>query len=161
MTAPARLQLQQALGTGLVALVLCVIHALAHAQSLPSPSRTIYKCKVKGKISFTDEPCLGAQRLDVQPTRGVSKLSGQQRIGADVSREIRREDMSSAIRQITGTTTEQFEVLARRQKLDSKAQHECRVLDQAIIEAEKTQGTAQANEEALLVRRKRYKQIGC
>ena len=40
--------------------------AAAQAQ-LPAPSRTIYKCVVKGAVSYSDEPCEGAQRLDATP----------------------------------------------------------------------------------------------
>jgi hypothetical protein len=50
------------------------------AQSLPAPSRTVYKCEVGGKVTYSDSPCLGATRIDVEPTRGVSKLSGSQRV---------------------------------------------------------------------------------
>ncbi len=45
--------------------------------------------------------------------------------------------------------------------LDVSSQHECRLLEQEIIEAEKMQHTARANEGELLVRRKRYIEIGC
>lgn len=146
---------------GLAVFLLGPCQNLAQAQSLPSPSRTIYKCKVNGKISYTDEPCLGAERLDAQPTRGVSKLSGKQKIGDDVSREMWRESLANALQPISGTTPEQFETLRRRQKLDVKAQHECRLLEQAIADGERLQRAGQANEEELLVRRKRYKELGC
>jgi hypothetical protein len=151
----------KAFGASVAVLLLFSSQFPAEAQSLPSPSRTIYKCKVNGKVSYTDEPCLGAERLDAQPTRGVSRLSGKQMIGEDVRREMWRENLADALRPISGTTRGEFETLAHRQKLSSNAQHECRILESAIIRTEKLQHTASSDEEALLARRKRYKELGC
>jgi hypothetical protein len=148
-------------GTGLAVLLFCSSQQLAEAQSLPSPSRTIYKCKVNGSTTYTDEPCLGAERLDAQPTRGVSKLSGKQMIGEDVRREMWRESLAHAIEPISGTTPAEFETLRRRQKLDVKVRNECQSLEQAIIQAERLKRTSTVNEEEFLVRRKRYKELGC
>lgn len=63
------------------------------AQSLQPPSRTVFKCNQGGKTVYSDAPCLGAQRIEVEPTRGVSKLSGKERIGNDVQQECRRLDI--------------------------------------------------------------------
>lgn len=150
-----------ALGTGLVVFLLFSSQRMAAAQSLPSPSRTIYKCKVNGTISYTDEPCLGAERVDAQPTRGVNKLSGKQMIGEDVRREMWRESLAHALPPISGTTPEEFKTLRRRQKLDVNAQRECRSLEQTIIQTERQQNASHVNAEEVLVRRKRYKELGC
>jgi hypothetical protein len=40
---------------------------------------------------FSDEPCVGARRIDVEPTRGFDKITGRERIGRDVEREKRPE----------------------------------------------------------------------
>jgi len=56
----------------------------AAAQMLPAPSRTMYKCTANNVTSYSDKPCLGAERLVANPARGVSKLSGTERIGKDV-----------------------------------------------------------------------------
>lgn len=54
------------------------------AQSLPPPSRTVFRCEEGGKVVYSDSPCVGARKIDVEPTRGVSKLSGRERVGRDV-----------------------------------------------------------------------------
>jgi hypothetical protein len=60
-------------------------------------------------------PCLGAaEKLEVEPTRGVSKLSGSERIGSDVSRERWREGLAEAVRPITGMDAKQFATFGRR-----------------------------------------------
>lgn len=44
--------------------------SMALAQSLPPSSRTVFKCEVAGKVVYSDTPCLGASKVDVEPTRG-------------------------------------------------------------------------------------------
>lgn len=111
------------------------------AQNLPPPSRTMYKCKVNGTTTYSDVPCLGATRIDVEPTRGVSKLSGTQRIGSDVLREQQREGWAAAIRPLSGMDAKQYAVFERRYQLPASAQQECRQLDQTLpsLEAEEKQ----------------------
>jgi hypothetical protein len=87
------------------------------AQNLPPPSRTMYKCKVNGTTTYSDMPCLGAEKLEVEPTRGVSKLSGSERIGSDVSRERWREGLAEAVRPITGMDAKQFATFGRCNQL--------------------------------------------
>ena len=73
---------------GLAIAVACIaVSVNAQAPKLPNPSRTVFKCQVAGKVVYSDDPCLGAQRIDVQPTRGLDKSSGRQKSGADVDRE--------------------------------------------------------------------------
>ncbi len=48
-------------------------HAVAHGQTLPPASRTVYKCEVNGKAVYSDSPCLGARRVDVTPKRGLDR----------------------------------------------------------------------------------------
>lgn len=138
----------------------------AHSETLPAPTRTIYKCKIGGTIAYTDEPCLGAQRLDAEPTRGVDKLSGRTMRGADVSREKRRELLAEAIRPLSGMNSQQYETAVRRQNLDLPTTTECKSLDQAIVRTENAERTAKANilpvvQHELLVQRKRYKELRC
>ena len=35
------------------------------------PSRSVYKCNGNGIPIYSDAPCLGAERLEIEPTRGV------------------------------------------------------------------------------------------
>lgn len=138
----------------------------AHSQ-LPAPSRTIYKCEVDGKIAYTDEPCLGAQRLDVMPTRGVNKLSGQARIGADVARELRQENFARALKPLSGMSEQQFSTHVRRHRLDAGAQRECRTLEADILgneQLERRGGSRDAMaslQQETLDLRQRYRKLGC
>lgn len=51
----------------------------AQSTTLPAPSRTVYKCSVGGKVAYSDEPCVGAQRVNVEPTRGMNKSTGHEK----------------------------------------------------------------------------------
>jgi hypothetical protein len=138
----------------------------AVAQSFPAPSRIIYKCEVAGKIAYTDEPCLGAKRLDIEPSRGLSKFSGKEMIGADVQRENHRDMMADALRPIAGLDRQQYGTLSRRINLSGIAKAECGLLDQSIPRAETMEGAASrdtrpAIQRDLLTLRKRFKELGC
>jgi len=148
----------------ILALVACA--APAAAQQLPSPSRTMYKCKNEKLVSYSDKPCLGAERLVVVPTRGVSKLSGKERIGADVQAEYHNEMFAEAIRPLTGMSPAQFEVARRRHRLNSAAQRECRQLDPVLLSTEAMEAAADkltrpAVQRDLFQLRNRYNALGC
>lgn len=139
----------------------------AAAQSqLPAPNRTIYKCQVKGTVSYSDEPCVGAQRLDVVPTRGADRLSGSKRIGSDVANEIRSEQFAHAVKPLTGMSPSQFATATRRHHLDAASQSECRQLEAAILTSEQAERSAGAGmmesiRQDLFSLRKRYKKLRC
>jgi hypothetical protein len=143
--------------------------AAAEAQSngLRQPSRTVYKCESAGKVAYSDEPCSGAVRVDVEPTRGMNKSSGRERTGADVARERQREGIAEALRPATGMDAKQFDTLARRQRLTRAAQDACRLLDHALPRAEAAEQRAgptsagRAVREDLLALRRRYLDLGC
>lgn len=120
----------------LIGLVLAGCAGMAAAQSLPAPSRTMYKCTAQNVTSYSDKPCLGAERLTVTPTRGVNKLSGTERIGKDVQDERIREIWADAFQPISGMTREEYEVYRRRFKLSTAAKQECRQLDPALLQLE-------------------------
>ena len=42
----------------------------AQAQTLDK-SRIVYRCEHQGKITYADEPCVGATEVDVTPTQGL------------------------------------------------------------------------------------------
>ena len=150
-------------------LVLAGVGVASHAQAggLRQPSRTVYKCESNGKVTYSDEPCAGAVRIDVEPTRGLNKSSGSERTGADVARERRREGMAKALRPATGMDAKQFDTLARRQRLASAAQAECRSLDRALPRAEAAEQRAgaasprDAAKDNLLALRRRHFELGC
>jgi len=134
---------------------------------LPSPGLTIYKCEVNGKVAYTDEPCLGAKRLDVVPTRGVDTLSGTKRVGKDVARDQHREAMARAFQPLTGMNEQQHATATRRYKLAAPAQRECRSLESAILDNEEVERRAGASslvqslQHDTLSMRKRYHELNC
>ncbi len=104
----------------------------ALAQKLPPTTRTVFKCDVAGKVVYSDAPCLGATKIDVEPTRGLNKSSGRELIGNDIRREQNREIVAEAVRPITGMNAKQLDTQGRRMKLSADAQRECRRLDSEI-----------------------------
>lgn len=140
--------------------------SLLSAQSLPAPSRTMYKCKVNGTTTYSDTPCLGATRLEIEPSRGVSKLSGKERLGNDVVNERHREMLAEAIRPLSGMDAKQYATFSRRYQLPSSAQRECRALDQELplVEQEEKHAAQSALRDVqmrLFVMRKRFQELGC
>lgn len=146
--------------------VLAFFSSLAGAQSLPAPSRTVFKCEEGGRIVYSDSPCLGAKKIDVEPTRGVSSLSGKERVGNDVQREVFEERLAEAVRPLSGMNPKQYEVFSRRMKLTSAAQRECQHLDRQIPPLEQTEAQASGQDFAAAQRRlfglrSRFRELGC
>ena len=140
--------------------------AFAHAQSLPPPSRTVFKCEAAGKVVYSDSPCLGATKIDVEPTRGANQITGKELTGADVRRERQREGLAEAVRPITGMDAKQFNVAANRTKLTSEAQGKCRELDVQIPEAEADAAKATVPDSRevqvrLLKLRQKFRELRC
>lgn len=152
--------------TGAAALVVGCAAAVAQTPTLPQPSRTVYKCVVAKKVVYTDEPCVGAQLVDVELSRGFNKSTGRELTGADVSRERRSEAVASAVKPVTGMTPEQFEIQKRRTKLSPEARSECTTLDRSILQSEADERVAGADsktsvQRALFAQRKRYRELMC
>lgn len=150
----------------LTAVTLALSIPASWAQNLPAPSRTVFKCDVGGKVTYSDSPCLGAAKIEVEPTRGVSKLSGSQRVGADVQREQTREMWAEAFKPLTGMDAKQSEIYGRRMKLTSDAQRECRRLDAQMPVAEKDEKLSAGPQLAEIQRdlyrmRTRFRELGC
>ena len=138
----------------------------ALAQSLPPPSRTVFKCKKDGKVVYSDSPCVGAEKLEVEPTRGLNQASGMERIGSDVRRELQQEGIANAVRPITGMDAKQFEIAGRRMQLTAEAQRECGGLDKSIpaVELEEKHATTDdlpRVQQRLFILRKRYRELRC
>ena len=139
---------------------------LGYAQKLPPVSRTVFKCEVAGKIVYSDAPCLGAQQIDVEPTRGLDQTSGRRKIGSDVMHEQFREAMAEGLRPLTGMDAKQLAVQGRRNQFSADAQKECRRLDGEIPSAQQDEKTANQSElrdvqMTLFQKRKRFKELGC
>ena len=88
-------------------------------------------------------------------------------ISSDVRREVFREQLSDAVRPITGMNAQQLDQAGRRMKLSSEAQVACRRLDHALPRAEQAERAAQgasalkAQQLELFKLRKRYRELGC
>lgn len=137
-----------------------------YAQKLPPTSREVFKCAVAGKTVYSDAPCLGAQKIDVEPTRGLSKSSGREQVGNDVRREQYREIFADAVRPLTGMDAKQLDIQGRRMKLTTNAQRECQRLDTEIPVAEneekRVKQQALADVQAQLLRmRQSFREQGC
>jgi hypothetical protein len=136
------------------------------AQTLHAPTRTLFKCQERGTVVYSDSPCLGAEKLEVIPTRGVNKLSGKERIGPDVQRELHREMFAEGIRPLTGLSAKQLEVQTHRFYLTGTAQQECRSLDQNLASTELEEKHAAQNalrdvQTRLLSLRQRFRELRC
>lgn len=152
----------------LVPALLVVICQQVSAQSstLSKPARTVYKCNINGKVAYSDDPCVGAQRIDVEPTRGLNKTTGSEVTGKDVSLEKQREQFADVVKPLTGLTPKQLEVQTRRYNLSPENNAECNKLDVSIAENEAQERTAQANakppiQHSLFVQRKRFRELKC
>jgi hypothetical protein len=140
--------------------------AFAQSTKLPPPSRTVYKCVVNGKTTFSDDPCLGAEKIEVEPTRGVSNMTGQTRTGADVRREESRETFAEAVKPLTGMDAKELDRAGRRQQLQPAAREQCERLDRSIDTLEAQERIAGTNtrpgvQQQLLTERQRYRRLGC
>jgi hypothetical protein len=148
--------------------VLLALHAASpvFAQGLQAPSRTVFKCEKDGKVSYSDAPCLGAKRINVEPTRGLNKSSGVERVGADVRREQTNEQVAEALRPIFGENAEERSIRHRRAALNPQDRTECTRLGGDIKAAEQTERRAAKSDLAgiqknLLNLRNRYHTIKC
>ena len=152
--------------TRAVLLVTLVSISTVAAQPLPAASRTVFKCTQNGKVIYSDEPCLGAERLDAEPTRGADHLSGKAKTGKDVQREKNREGFAEAVRPLTGMNSRQFDVAVKRNQLSVEAKRECAQLDRQIPVAEMSERSATGNsllpsQQELLRLRKRFRELSC
>ena len=128
-----------------IGLSFAAISAASCAQTLSPPSRSVYKCSANGKTTYSDAPCLGAQRLDIEPTRGVGGREGR-----DVQRERHREMMAEALRPLTGMNAKQLDLHGHRMKLTPEAQRECRVLDAQTPATERDEAQAAGERREIL-----------
>lgn len=139
---------------------------LAQTTSLPPTSRTVYRCEVEKKVVYSDEPCLGAKRINVEPTRGLDQSSGKSRLGVDVRDEKNREAFAQALGPLTGMDAKQLQVRGRRNKLSSAAQADCKSLDDRVADSESREKVAGVRElgvvkEELFAMRQRQGKLRC
>lgn len=133
-------------------------HALAQ--------KSVYRCDTAGKASYSHEPCVGAQEVDVTPTQGMDKMTGQSRKGADVRRDELQTLRAEAIRPLTGMTPEQYRVYHRRSALSPRDRQDCAELDATLPAARQRAAKAAPAERAaaeveLYKARKRFNDLNC
>jgi len=128
----------------------------------------VYRCEVNGKISYSDDPCIGAQRVDVTPTRGLDKLSGKSRKGADVRAEELNKHAADVFRPILGETPEQRATRLRRahNHLTPGETAECYLLDTRMTSLEQQEKSSSGAElqriqQALLKQRQQHRKLKC
>lgn len=149
-----------------VLLVLTCQQIAAQTSTLSKPTRTVYKCAVDNKVTYSDAPCVGARRIDVEPTRGLNKSTGKELVGQDVAHEKQREQFAEAVKPITGLNPKQLEVQTRRFNLSPENKNECMKLDGSIplneVQERAALGDAKPPiQQNLLVLRKRYRELKC
>lgn len=119
-----------------------------------------------GRCSTPTIPAPGAQRIDVEPTRGVSNSAGRERLGHDVQREHHREIVAEAFKPLTGLDTNELDKRGRRIKLPPGVAAQCDSLDWKIADMEATEraaspGALHAAQRMLLPLRERYRSARC
>lgn len=149
-----------------LSLALATASVAAHSVKLPPLSRTVYKCTVEGKTLYSDSPCVGAQSLEIEPTRGMDSMTGRPQSGTDVRRERQREALAEAVKPLTGTDAKGFEKDRRRLKLAPATQRECAALDGDLQAQERAEREAQPRDlpqaqQSLYATRKRFRELGC
>ncbi len=150
----------------LAALLLNCQLIVAQTTTLNKPASKVYKCSVDGKVAYSDTPCLGAEPIDVAPTRGLDKSTGTKIVGQDGTVEKHREIMDEAIKPLAGKRSKQTDVERRRFNLSPESKAECKRLDASIADAEAQARVAQDSpkpqiQQDLFVLRKRYKELKC
>ncbi|MDA8456328.1 DUF4124 domain-containing protein [Acidovorax sp. GBBC 3334] len=132
----------------------------AHAQ------KAVYRCDTGGRVSYSNEPCVGAKEIDATPTQGMDKMTGTSRKGADVQRHEHDTAMADALKPLTGMNAEQFRVYKHRMPLSAPDKAECARLDYQLPDlkqraAKAPTGDRAAAEVDLYKARKRFNDLNC
>lgn len=138
-----------------LATTLATIATVAAAQAGSAPT---YKCVTSGKVSYSDEPCVGAIVVDTTPTQGLDKITGTSRKGADVRNIEFNKAMADGLQPILGETPEQRSKRHQRSHLSAESKLECWSLDGQI----QGKRVMSAKEEVSLYQaQKRFKDLKC
>lgn len=134
--------------------------------ALTCAAQTVYKCESNRAVTYSHEPCIGAQVVDTTPTQGLDRSSGMSRKGSDVRKIEQNKAMADALRPIFGETPAQREKRHRRFKLTPGHRLECNDLDSRLSRheaaARSTEKAGAARAEAdLFETRKRYRDLRC
>lgn len=129
-------------------------------------AEAVYKCTDNGKVSYSNEPCLGAQRVDTMATRGLDKMSGVQRSGTDVQAEKHNETMERAVQSVIGKNYRRERAI-KRQYHSAFDKLQCERLDGQIEALEKEENFIKNKvqleilQAELFQRRKAFKDLDC
>ena len=129
-------------------------------------AEAVYKCTDNGKVSYSNEPCLGAQRVDTMATRGLDKMSGVQRSGTDVQAEKHNETMERAVQSVIGKNYRRERAI-QRQYHTAFDKLQCERLDGQIEALEKEESyiknkvQLEVLQAELFQRRKAFKDLDC
>ncbi len=150
----------------LAALLCASVVQAQNSTTLPPTGRIVFKCVVGKKAVYSDDPCPGAQRIDIEPTRGFSRSTGRESVGADVARENHRDQMAEIWKPVTGLTPRQLAVHQRRYPLTLQDRLECDSLDAGIAQLENKERAAPledqpAVKQQLYLLRKRDRALRC
>lgn len=138
----------------LFVLALPLILGAVQAQTLHAPSNTVFRCEDKGKVHYSDAPCLGAKRVEVEPTRGLDRMTGATRRSSQRNAELRSEAIREALRPLTGSlTAAQWERRKKRSQLPAEAQIECSALDRDLVKLETREAKARPDQLTAVQRR--------
>ncbi len=114
-----------------------------------------YKCETAGKVTYSDNPCVGAKLVDTSPTQGLSKLSGQTRKGADVQRVENNAAMAEALKPVFNESASERAKRHARAKMTTAEKLDCDKLDGLI------KGGNGSDDVKLYQDRKRFKDLKC
>lgn len=134
-------------------LIVFLLTMSAAALAQPRGALT-YKCVTGGKVSYSDEPCVGAKVVDTTPTQGMDKISGTSRKGTDVMKAEHNKIMADALKPILGQTPQERATAIKRFDLSPKDKLDCYTLDGQILDP-------RMQEVALYQARKRFKDLKC
>ncbi len=148
-----------------------VVSALgAHAQKL-GESRQVFRCERNGKVTYTDEPCIGATEVDVTPTKGMETHQGANQRNPEYmnkrAAEMRREGIANALQPITGMDQATLERSQRRMRLAPAVREECDELDRSLsrlqqgVQRQTDAASETKRQRELFEARKRFKDLKC
>ena len=129
--------------------------ALVMASVCQAQSQPTYKCVTAGKVSYSDEPCVGATVVDITPTQGLDKITGTSKKGADVQRSEHNKLMADIFKPILRQTPEERARATKRAGMLPEENAECYMLDGQVRDSKSR------NEVSLYQTRKRYKDLKC
>lgn len=111
--------------------------------------KPVYRCETAGRVSYSNEPCVGAKEIDATPTQGMDKMTGASRKGADVRRDEYNATISNALKPLTGMTPDQYRVHRHRFKLSPSDKAECERLDNSLPRLKQRATTAPTSGKAM------------